>query len=117
MLAPIRSFYEYHREMRGRPLINPFPQAKGIDDGSLNAHQMPVEVAMLNGTESIAILRDRAVPLTVGDADRVAAALDWGDLPLAFDYFFISIADVPYLSPGSPSHSGSGGVMHDDQPE
>jgi hypothetical protein len=26
--AVIRSFYEYHREMHGRPLVNPFPQAK-----------------------------------------------------------------------------------------
>ena len=41
--AAIRSFYEYHREMRGRPLINPFPQAKGIDDGSLNAHHNPMQ--------------------------------------------------------------------------
>src|SRR5229473_2637031 len=28
--AVIRSFYEYHREMHGRPLVNPFPQARGI---------------------------------------------------------------------------------------
>ena len=41
--AAIRSFYEYHREMHGRPLINPFPQAKGIDDGSLNAHHNPMQ--------------------------------------------------------------------------
>ena len=25
--AAVRSFYEYHREMHGRPLINPFPHA------------------------------------------------------------------------------------------
>ena len=31
--AVIRSFYEYHREMHGRPLVNPFPQARGPDDG------------------------------------------------------------------------------------
>jgi len=41
--AAIRSFYEYHREMRGRPLINPFPQAEGIDGGSLNAHHNPMQ--------------------------------------------------------------------------
>jgi site-specific recombinase XerD len=41
--AAIRSFYEYHREMHGRPLINPFPQAKGIDDGNLNAHHNPLQ--------------------------------------------------------------------------
>jgi site-specific recombinase XerD len=42
--AAIRSFYEYHREMHGRPLVNPFPQAKGIDDnGSLNAHHNPMQ--------------------------------------------------------------------------
>ena len=29
--------------MRGRPLINPFPQAKGFDDGSLNAHHNPMQ--------------------------------------------------------------------------
>jgi hypothetical protein len=27
----------------GRPLINPFPQARGIDDGSLNAHHNPMQ--------------------------------------------------------------------------
>ena len=41
--AAIRSFYEYHREMRGRPLVNPFPQARGLDDGSLNAHHNPMQ--------------------------------------------------------------------------
>jgi site-specific recombinase XerD len=40
--AAIRSFYEYHREMHGRPLINPFPQAKGAEDG-LNAHHNPMQ--------------------------------------------------------------------------
>ena len=39
----IWSFYEYHRDMRGRPLVNPFPQAKGIDDRSLNAHHNPMQ--------------------------------------------------------------------------
>ena len=42
---------------------------------------VPVEVDVLAGGESVAILRDRVPGLSVGDADRVAAAL--GDLPLA----------------------------------
>lgn len=29
--AVIRSFYEYHGEVHGRPLVNPFPQAKGVE--------------------------------------------------------------------------------------
>jgi site-specific recombinase XerD len=41
--AVIRSFYEYHREMHGRPLLNPFPQAKGAEDGQLNAHHNPMQ--------------------------------------------------------------------------
>ena len=41
--AVIRSFYEYHREMHGRPLVNPFPQAKGAEDGQLNAHHNPMQ--------------------------------------------------------------------------
>jgi integrase len=42
--AAIRSFYEYHREIHSRPLVNPFPQAKGIhDDGGLNAHHNPMQ--------------------------------------------------------------------------
>jgi integrase len=40
--AVIRSFYEYHREMHGRPLVNPFPQAKGAEEGQLNAHHNPM---------------------------------------------------------------------------
>ena len=39
----IRSFYEYHREMHGRPLVNPFPQAKGAEEGQLNAHHNPMQ--------------------------------------------------------------------------
>lgn len=30
--AAVRSFYEYHREMHGRPLLNPFPKAKRAED-------------------------------------------------------------------------------------
>ena len=41
--AVIRSFYEYHREMHGRPLVNPFPQAKGAEEGQLNARHNPVQ--------------------------------------------------------------------------
>ena len=41
--AVVRSFYEYHREMHGRPLVNPFPQAKGAEEGQLNAHHNPVQ--------------------------------------------------------------------------
>jgi integrase len=41
--AVIRSFYEYHREMHGRPLVNPFPQARSAEDGQLNAHHNPMQ--------------------------------------------------------------------------
>jgi site-specific recombinase XerD len=41
--AVIRSFYEYHREMHGRPLINPFPAAEGAEDGRVNAHHNPMQ--------------------------------------------------------------------------
>src|SRR6266568_1818730 len=40
--AVIRSFYECHRETHGRPLVNPFPQAKGIEEG-LNSHHNPMQ--------------------------------------------------------------------------
>src|SRR5260370_5313443 len=40
--AVVRSFYEYHREMHGRPLVNPFPQARGIEEG-LNSHHNRVQ--------------------------------------------------------------------------
>jgi hypothetical protein len=41
--AVIRSFYEYHREMHGRPLVNPFPKGRGDADESLNAHHNPMQ--------------------------------------------------------------------------
>ncbi|MGI5290824.1 tyrosine-type recombinase/integrase [Nonomuraea polychroma] len=41
--AAIRSFYEYHREMHGRPLINPFPKAKNADDELLQIHHNPLK--------------------------------------------------------------------------
>ncbi|WP_245651553.1 tyrosine-type recombinase/integrase [Streptosporangium amethystogenes] len=39
----IRSFYEYHREMHGRPLVNPFPAAEGAEEGGVNAHHNPMQ--------------------------------------------------------------------------
>ncbi|WIX85718.1 site-specific integrase [Amycolatopsis sp. DG1A-15b] len=41
--AAVRSFYEYHRDTHGRPLVNPFPQAKGVNDEPLNAHHNPMQ--------------------------------------------------------------------------
>jgi integrase len=41
--AVIRSFYEYHREMHGLPLVNPFPKARGVDEEHLNAHHNPMQ--------------------------------------------------------------------------
>ncbi|RPK46821.1 site-specific tyrosine recombinase XerC [Streptomyces sp. ADI92-24] len=40
--AVVRSFYEYHRDMHGRPLLNPFPKAKRAEDEHLNAHHNPM---------------------------------------------------------------------------
>jgi len=41
--AVIRKFYEYHREMHGRPLVNPFPKIRGGEDERLNAHHNPMQ--------------------------------------------------------------------------
>jgi integrase len=41
--AVIRSFYEYHREMHGRPLVNPFPRARSVDEEHLHAHHNPMQ--------------------------------------------------------------------------
>lgn len=41
--AVIRSFYEYHREMHGLPLVNPFPKARGAAEEHLNAHHNPMQ--------------------------------------------------------------------------
>lgn len=41
--AVVRSFYEYHREMHGRPLINPFPKARTVEDEHVNAHHNPMQ--------------------------------------------------------------------------
>jgi integrase len=41
--AVIRSFYEYHRAMHGRPLVNPFPATKGADEEHRNAHHNPMQ--------------------------------------------------------------------------
>jgi integrase len=40
--AVIHAFYEYYREMYGRPLVNPFPRAKGGADEPVNAHHNPM---------------------------------------------------------------------------
>ncbi len=40
--AVVRSFYEYHRETYGRPLLNPFPRARRTEDEHLNAHHNPM---------------------------------------------------------------------------
>ena len=41
--AVIHAFYEYYREMYGRPLVNPFPRAKGGGaDEPRNAHHNPM---------------------------------------------------------------------------
>lgn len=40
--AVIRSFYEYHREVHGRPLLNPFPKAASVEDEQVNAHHNPM---------------------------------------------------------------------------
>lgn len=41
--AVVRSFYEYHRETHARPLVNPFPKARGVEDEHLNAHHNPMQ--------------------------------------------------------------------------
>jgi site-specific recombinase XerD len=41
--AVIHSFYEYHRVRHGRPLINPFPPARGVAGEQVNAHHNPVQ--------------------------------------------------------------------------
>jgi site-specific recombinase XerD len=41
--AVIRSFYEYHRDTHGLPLVNPFPKARGADEEHLNAHHNPIQ--------------------------------------------------------------------------
>jgi integrase len=40
--AVVRSFYEYHREAHGRPLVNPFPNTRGVEGEHLNAHHNPM---------------------------------------------------------------------------
>ena len=42
--AVIRSFYEYHREMHGRPLVNPFPKARGVDEAAQRPPQSDAAV-------------------------------------------------------------------------
>jgi hypothetical protein len=40
--AAVRSFYEYHRQTHGRPLLNPFPKSAGGSDEEVNAHHNPM---------------------------------------------------------------------------
>jgi integrase len=41
--AVIHAFYEYYRDVHGRPLVNPFPRAKGGGaDEPVNAHHNPM---------------------------------------------------------------------------
>jgi len=40
--AVIHAFYEYHRVQHGRPLINPFPAARGAAGEQVNAHHNPM---------------------------------------------------------------------------
>lgn len=40
--AVVRSFYEYHREMHGQPLLNSFPKAKRAEDERFNPHHNPM---------------------------------------------------------------------------
>ncbi len=40
--AAVRSFYEYHRQMHGRPLLNPFPKSADRGDADINAHHNPM---------------------------------------------------------------------------
>ena len=39
--AVVHAFYEYHRAEHGRPLVNPFPAARG--GGEVNAHHNPLQ--------------------------------------------------------------------------
>jgi hypothetical protein len=41
--AVIRSFYAYHRDMHGRPLLNPFLKSKNAEDDHVNAHHNPMK--------------------------------------------------------------------------
>jgi site-specific recombinase XerD len=40
--AVIHAFYEYHRSMHGRPLLNPFPATRRGGDGQVNLHHNPM---------------------------------------------------------------------------
>ena len=37
--AVIQAFYEYHRVQHGRPVVNPFPAARGVADELVNARR------------------------------------------------------------------------------
>jgi site-specific recombinase XerD len=40
--AVIHAFYEYHRTVNGRPLLNPFPATRRGGDGQVNLHHNPM---------------------------------------------------------------------------
>jgi len=40
--AAVRSFYEYHRQTHGRPLLNPFPKSADRAESDINAHHNPM---------------------------------------------------------------------------
>jgi hypothetical protein len=40
--AVIHAFYEYHRAVNGRPLLNPFPATRRGGDGQVNLHHNPM---------------------------------------------------------------------------
>lgn len=41
--AVIHAFYEYHRVQHSRPLVNPFPAARGVAGQQVNAHHNPMQ--------------------------------------------------------------------------
>jgi site-specific recombinase XerC len=64
--AVIHAFYEYHRVQHGRPLINPFPAARGVAGGQVNAHHNPMQPWRRPG---------RRAPYQPGAAKRVPRAI------------------------------------------
>lgn len=40
--AAVRAFYEYHRQVHGRPLLNPYPKAANRAEEGANAHHNPM---------------------------------------------------------------------------
>ena len=65
--AVIRSFYEYHREMHGRPLVNPFPQAKGARRDSSMPITIPCSRFAGRHAERVPAERAQAAPRSIPD--------------------------------------------------